>query len=388
MVGRSACGCGSRFDLPTIESARLINKLVFQNLKHRPVRTLLSVFAIAIEVTMILTLVGVSFGMLEEAERRARGVGADILIRPPGSSIISFSSASMSEKLVDFFAQQPHVAVATGTVTYGAGVMENAGGIDFDTFSKISGPFRFLSGGPIQREGDIIVDQPYARSRKVKVGDGLELWNRKWRVAGIYESGKLARIILPKATVQEIAGTPGRISQIFLKLDHPSSVETVMAKLKADPQLHGYIILSLEEWTSLFSVNNVPALKPFIIVVITLAVVVGFLVVFLSMYTAVLERTREIGILKSLGASQGYVLQILLRETALLAGIGAVLGIVITYGTRWLVNRFAGPALTQVIVPEWWPYTTIIAMVGALLGTLYPGFKAVRQDALEALSYD
>ena len=60
----------------------MINKLVLENLKHRPVRTMLSISAIAIEVTMILTLVGLSRGMLDESARRARGVGADIWIRP------------------------------------------------------------------------------------------------------------------------------------------------------------------------------------------------------------------------------------------------------------------------------------------------------------------
>jgi hypothetical protein len=67
----------------------LLNKLVFENLRQRPVRTCLSVLAIGVEVTMILTLVGISYGTLDETARRARGVGADILVRPPSSSIIS-----------------------------------------------------------------------------------------------------------------------------------------------------------------------------------------------------------------------------------------------------------------------------------------------------------
>src|SRR5580698_8833272 len=92
----------------------LINRFVLSNLGHRPVRTLLSILAIAVEVTMILTLVGVSYGTLDATARRARGVGADIMIRPPGSSIIGLSTAPMTDKLLDFVAQRPHVAVATG----------------------------------------------------------------------------------------------------------------------------------------------------------------------------------------------------------------------------------------------------------------------------------
>lgn len=365
----------------------MIGKLVLENLKHRPVRTLLSILAISIEVTMILTLVGVSRGMVEESKKRAQGVGADIWVRPPSSSLISFSTSSMPEKLVDFFAGQPHVAIATGSVNYGAGLMESVSGIDYDKFAAMSGGFRFLEGGPIKGDGEIITDERFARQRKIHAGDTLKLWNRDWKLVGVYESGKLAHLILPMKTVQDLSGATGKVSQIFLKVDKPENVQKVLDALKANPQLAGYPIYSVEEWTSLFSVDKVPALKPFIYVVITLGVVVGFLVVFLSMYTAVLERTREIGILKALGASSGFILGILLRETGVLALIGAAVGTLATFGTRYLVNTFASP-LTQDIVPDWWPYTLGIAVGGAMLGTLYPALKAIRQDALEALSYE
>jgi putative ABC transport system permease protein len=300
---------------------------------------------------------------------------------------MTFSNASMPEKLADFFASQPNVELAVGAVSYGAGVGESTSGVDLDKFAKMS-PFRFVEGGMIRDKDDILVDQRYADQKKLRAGSKIELWNRTWEVAGIFESGKLARIILPKETVQELSGASGRVSQIFLKLDDSKNAEMVKNRLKSNPMLQGYPIYTIEEWTSLWSVNTVPGLQPFIAVIVTLGVVVGFLVVFLSMYTAVLERTREIGILKSLGASSAYILGILLRETAVLAVIGALFGIVVTYGARWAVNTYAGPALTQMIVVDWWPITGAIAISGAMLGTLYPAVKAVRQDALEALSYE
>jgi putative ABC transport system permease protein len=118
-----------------------------------------------------------------------------------------------------------------------------------------------------------------------------------------------------------------------------------------------------------------------------LGVFVGFLVVFLSMYTAVLERTREIGILKALGASPAYILRVLLSETVLLAVIGSVVGIGFTYGTQWIMNTFV-PSMNTVIVPEWWPRAASIAIVAALIGATGPGWKAAKQDAIEALAYD
>ena len=117
-------------------------------------------------------------------------------------------------------------------------------------------------------------------------------------------------------------------------------------------------------------------------------VAIGFIFVFLSMYTAVLERTREIGMLKALGASPGFIINILLRESLLLAVLGAITGIVFSYGTRYLFLVLIPASMQQKIEPLWWPKALLIAMLGALLGTLYPGLKAAKQDAIEALSYD
>jgi len=133
--------------------------------------------------------------------------------------------------------------------------------------------------------------------------------------------------------------------------------------------------------------DNLPMIKNFTRVVIGIAVVVGFLVVFLSMYTAVLERTREIGILKALGASPGYIMGMLLRETVVLAIFGSIVGILMTYGARALLATFA-PTFPMLIVKIWWPTTSAIAIAGSLIGALGPGFKAAKQDAIEALSYD
>jgi putative ABC transport system permease protein len=111
-------------------------------------------------------------------------------------------------------------------------------------------------------------------------------------------------------------------------------------------------------------------------------------VVSMAMYTAVLERTREIGILKALGASSGYILNLLIRETILIAIIGTVVGIIMTYGTQWLMMHAVPASLTQETVYKWWPIAGAISVVGALLGAIFPGWKAVKQDVIQALSYE
>jgi len=364
----------------------LINKLVVENLKHRPVRTLLSIIAISIQVTLVLALVGLSRGMLNDQARRAKGVGADILVRPPGSALF-FSGGQMLDRIVPAVVDKvPHVEVATGVLTYGTDLFNYVTGIDLAKFDAMSGGFQFIHGGPFKQSDDVMVDEYYAEQHKVHVGDTITIINRPWHVSGIYEPGMLARVVVPIDTLQDLTANTGKVTMIYVKVDRPENISQTMAELSA--RLKEYKINSMEDYVSLFSPGNIPMLTQFIGVVIGLGVLVGFLVVFLSMYTAVLERTREIGVLKALGASPGLILNIVLRETALLAVAGSILGIALAYGTRALISSLMPGTLIQAVVYDWWAIAAGIALVGALLGAVYPGLKAARQDAIEALAYE
>lgn len=364
----------------------MVNKLVIENLKFRPVRTALSILAVGLEVTLMLTIVGLSHGMLADSQRRARGVGFDVLIRPPGSSVLSLSTSPMTEKLVSWVEKQPHVKMALGSMVHPTGGMMAVTGIDLDGFTRMSGGFRYMAGRPPRESDEILVDTYYARQNGLQTGSKLNLMNRDWRVCGIIGEGQLARLVIPIRVLQNLTSNTDKISQIYVTVDNPANTAAVIEQLKA--QLHGYPILSMEEFLSMLSVDKVPGLPQFIGVIIGLSVVVGFLVVFLSMYTAVLERTREIGVLKALGASPAFVLNLLFRETFLLAVLGSVLGIGFSYGTRWLIMTFVPASLSQMIVPDWWPIAGAIALAGAILGTAYPGWRAARQDPIEALAYE
>lgn len=369
------------------EEAGVVNRLVWQNLLHRPIRTLLGIIAVGVEITLILTVVGLSQGMLEDSARRTRGVGADIIVRPSTTqAAMSFSSADLNEKLVGAFAAMPQAQMATGiTVYWLQNVFQNVTGIDLAGFSRMSGGLVYLSGGPFERPYDAIIDDIWARQNNLKVGDSYQIWNRKFRVVGIVEPGKLSRIFIPITTMQDLMGWNGKLSQIYLKLRDPGHTADVVAQLKQ--QFPGYQIFAMSDFTALFSINNIEGLSKFIKVIIGLAVTIGFLVVMLSMYTAILERTREIGILKSLGASQSYIVSIVIRETLLLALLGIGAGIGLSFGAKALIeNRF--PILIVSLHPDWWLWAGLIAIGGALLGALYPAARAARQDPIAALAYE
>ena len=364
----------------------MITKLVLQNFKHRPIRTFLTVLAIGLQVTLVLTIVGLSRGLIDADQTRTRGVGADILVRPPGAAVIGINGSPMPEKLVDLIEKQSDVAVAQGIVLHPIEGLEVITGIDIDTFDRMSGGLDYHKGGAFQTPNDILVDTNYADQHKLDIGSTIELANHKWTVRGIVRPGKLSKIFAQKHVLQDLTSSDGRITMVYVKLRDTRTLANTIATFKQ--LLDGYQIHSMDEFLSLITPDTVPGLNAFIATIVGLAVVFGFLVVFLAMYTAVLERTREIGILKALGASAGYIIGMLMRETILLAVIGSAIGIALSYLAKWALTSFVPSSLPVVAVPDWWFRAALISLAGAMLGAIYPGTKAVRQDTIEALAYE
>ena len=349
-------------------------------------RSLLSILLIGVPVTLILCLVGLSHGFLEDSQHRARAIGADVVVRPPGSTLLTLSGG-ISEKIVDWLGQQPHVKMAVGAVNQPVqGITLGATGVDLKLFDRMSGGFNYLHGGPFQRPDDVIIDQFYADQQHAHVGDRITILNTPWRVSGIFEGGKLAHIVFPLGVLQQKTSNIGKVSQIYLKLDDAANTAAVVQDLVS--KLPDYPIYSMDDFTSLYNVSNIPALREFIIVIMAIGVIIGFAVVCLSMYMAVLQRTREIGILKSLGASQVFILRIILTEAVLLGIGGTILGIGMSYGACWLIRTIEPASIPMVIVPIWWPIAGVVTLIGSAFGALYPGISAARHDTIEALSYE
>jgi putative ABC transport system permease protein len=366
----------------------MINKLVIENLKYRWVRTLLSALVVGVQVMSILTLVGLSKGMLQESAQRSKGTGADIFLKPDtGQGTFSFSSGQVPEKFVAYVAKQPNVAMAVGVLSQPVELITSMNGVDISQFEKISGGFRFVTGGEPKGPDDLLVDESYARQKHLQVGQTVNLLGHDWHLAGVVQGGMLARFVVPLTTLQTLTGNSNRVSQILVKLDNPALTDREVAHF--NQLLKGNLrAISIADLMSQFSINNIPQLRAFIWVITALSVVVGFLVVFLSMYTAVVERTREIGILKALGAQPLTIVDILVREAVVLAMAGCVIGILLSFVAKLVVTQFMPASLNIVDVPGWWPIAAAIALGGALLGAIYPGLKAARQDAIEALAYE
>ena len=368
----------------------MMNRMIVGNLVHRPIRSLISIVAIALEVTMILLIVGLSLGMLQDTRARTAGIGADVLVLPPGSSFIAgLTGAPMPIKIGSVLAKLPHVAKVAPVVTQitTAGNLEIIAGIDLPSYESMSSGFHYLAGGPFQNPYDVLVDDLFAQSKHAKVGDTIEILNNKFRICGIVERGKGARKFVPLSTLQDLIGAKDKATVFYLKLDDPANAETVIEEIKAVPGMERYVATSMASYLAMMTTSNYPGLSTFIDVVVGISVIIGFIVIFQAMYTAVMERTREIGILKAMGASKLYIVNVVLRETVLLALGGIVLGIAVSLAARaGLARKF--PLLQVVVAGGWIVRATVIAIAGAVAGALYPAFKAAQKDPIDALAYE
>jgi putative ABC transport system permease protein len=367
-----------------------MNRLVLGNLLHRPLRSGISILAVAIEVAMILSIVGILFGQIEGSRRQTSGIGADLIVRPPNASFIAgVSGAPVPAKVADILRKLPHVAVASPAIQQLSvkTSVETIWGIDYASYNALR-PFVFLSGGPFQGPNDVIVDDIFARTgQHYEVGATIPLLDHPFRICGIVEHGKGGRKYLPIRTLGALLGAEDNASIIFVKSDDPKNQQLIEQEIHAQPGMSGYQVQTLAESLSQMTPEHLPAFTDALYVVIGLAVVVGFIVIFQAMYTAVLERTREIGILKSLGASQTYIVDLVLRETAFLSIVGIVLGIAVTFVLKKVIDvRF--PTIPFPVDAHWMIAATLIALGGALVGATYPALKAARKDPIEALAYE
>lgn len=366
----------------------MMGELVLRNLFHRPLRTLIGVIAVAVEVALVVLIVGLTSGLLTETAKRIEGIGADIMLQSPSAQVfLAFSGSPMPIKIAEKLKELKYVQAVTPALLQfnSSGGVDVIYGIDPESFRAVSGGFVFHEGHDMEGPDDLLVDDWAAKAKHIKVGDTYKLLNHDWHVAAIIEHGKGARLFVPLETLQDLVGAHDKASIFLLKCTRPEHTEDVMEQMRQS--FPGYPVRPLKDFLSLMTSTNIPGLQAFINAMIALAVCIGLLVIFLTMYTTVIERTRDIGVLKSLGADRSFIVRALLTESAVLCVFGIVAGIGLSYLVR--AAFLAGfPTLSILITPGWILRAGGIALAGAMLGASYPAWLASRKDAVEALSYD
>ena len=367
-----------------------MNRLVAGNLLHRPLRAAISVLAVAIEVVMILSIAAIMIGQVNGARTSTSGIGADMIVRPPNASFLSnIGGAPVPAKVAVVLRTLPHVAVVAPVIAQltTSTAVETIYGIEFDSYNALR-PFKFVAGTPFTGPNDVIVDDYFARTDKgYHVGDTIQIFNHPFHICGIVEHGKGGRKFVPIRTLGALNGVENNASLFYVRSDNQQNQNLIRQEILATPGMSQYQVQTLDEWLSMMTPSHLPAFNIALNVVISIAFIVGFIVIFQSMYTAVMERTREIGILKSLGASKLYIVNVVLRETAIFSVAGIVLGFLITVALKTAMSaRF--PTLPFPVETPWVVRTAGLAFLGSMLGAVYPALKAAQKDPIDALAYE
>jgi putative ABC transport system permease protein len=367
---------------------RLMDSLVFSNIAHRPARTAVSILGTGIGVLLIVFTVGLAHGVLHERGKRESNIGAQIMIRASGSIGLTGSSPfKLHASHAAEIAAVPGVRAATpigqaldSTDTgFGSRLID---GIDYDQYASLTG-IAIREGRKPESGDEAIVDPEWKERRHAKIGDTVPLFKRPFKIVGVYEPPGGGRIKIPLATMQDQAGADGKATAILVAVNDPAKQEEVGAEIRKrfpDDQL-----IFTRDLPELYA-TGVPALNIFIKVVVGIAASISMLVILLAMYTTVTERTRQIGILKSLGMSNPSIAWVIEQEAIVVSLLGVIVGVLLTLAARFAVMRVT--SLTIEIEPRWVLVALLVGLLGGTIGALYPALRAARQDAVDALSYE
>jgi putative ABC transport system permease protein len=367
-----------------------MNMLIAANLSHHPGRTAASVVGVAVGFVLVVMTVGLVRGALRERGQRDANIGVEIMVTGQGQGIsIATSDMTLPVGLAEEIRGVPGVAAATPVGQNmelkgdnGIGIRQ-IDGIDYESFIT-AGRMRIVEGSPLPKEGNVaIIDVKYAADKKLKIGNSIEGFDRQFRIVGIYEPEAGPRIKVPLKAMQEALGADGKCSMIYVKCANSAEQEAVARRI--DEKFPEHRIIFTRDLPELYA-TGYAGFNVFLNIIAGLATVISLLVILLTMYTTVTERTRQIGILKSLGASKPFIAGVFVREALMIALLGVVGGLIFSLAARYLLVHFLGWKIQ--IELGYVIYSSLAGLTSGIIGALYPALRAASQDPVEALSYE
>ena len=349
-------------------------------------RSAISVLGVALGVALVMLFTGLAHGMSDDLQKRSSNVSAEIIFTRPGSLSLMAASVNLSTKYVPLLQQLDGVESATPVIRhfYAAGAfgVDQVEGVEWDGFSKMNN-LRIVQGRAPASPDEILIDETKA-ARNHPVGSTLKVFGEKlYRVAGIYAPESGARVKMPLRTLQDELEAPDKCTFIYVKVKNPAD-QVAVAKRIDETFPGNKIQLTRDVFVTIE--NSIPGLTVFLRVLVVLAAIVSALVIMLAMHTTITERTREIGILKAMGASRTYIIGEIEREALLISLLGMLVGFALAGIGGFGIHKMTG--LIFEFSPKWALTAAAIGLLGGALGALYPAARAANLDPVNALAYE
>jgi len=360
--------------------------LVLANLKVRPLRTLISVVGVALGVALIILFTGLARGITNDMARRASNWKAEIVFTRPGAMELTSASPSLSTTYVKKLMEIEGVESVVPVIRYispnpkGRWGFQQLDGVDWKPFAEMNG-MEIVAGRAPEANDEVILDERQMKKENYKIGDTIELFGGKsFRIVGIFSPPSGSRIKMSLSAMQEVLEAPNKCTYILVKVKDGEDVERVAARI--NEKLPGNKINLTRDFV-IDAQERLPGLNTFLQALVGLGAFVSTIFVLLCMYTTITERRREIGILKSLGASKRFIISAIEGEAFLIAILGILVGFFISFIASFVIQKsFELPVEFSF---NWILTAMIIAIAGSFIGALYPAWKASTIDPVEAI---
>ena len=396
--------------------------LAWKNLKKRKLRAWLTMIGIFISIATIFTLISLSLGLQGAIQDQFEMLGGDkFFIQPKGQ--LGPPSAGASVKLTKLDVDEVEKINGVKLVSY---LVARNGEIEFkdekrffpvyglpskdmDLYTELGG-FKIDEGKILGKEdrGKIVLGNYYKSrnifSKPVKSGDKLLINGKEFEVEGIFQlvgnPDDDKNILMGSDDFEELFGTGDRVDFLIVQISEGENINEVAANTErrlrkfrnVNEKTQDFTILTPEELLATFG-NILAIVTGFLGGIAAISLLVGAIGITNTMYTSVLERTKEIGIMKAIGAENKDILFVFIIESGLLGLVGGIIGVILGVSISKTIEYIAiqqlGTKLLQAAAPLWLIFGCLAFafFTGVIAGT-WPAWKASKTNVVDALRYE
>lgn len=372
-------------------------KLILQNPFRNKTRSLLAIIGIAIGIATIVALGLITASLEDSTETTLKEGSAEITATKIGSSMAS-SSGNLNESYVEELSKIDGVEKTAGMLE--STVIDTSKSSDSSRygFSLYGAKTDDLSivginniNGSVfnENENELIVGKNLAEEENYTIGDKVDVYGKEFKITGIYETGSIfydSAMYTGLSKLQNLTDNEEKISSISIKIKKDANLTTVNDKIKNEYN-DTLRTITAEEMTQTID-DTLGMINSATTAIEALAIIIGGLGVINTMMMTVFERTREIGVLKSVGWSKKRILSMIMGESIVLTIISGIIGSILGVLAVFILFKLNGDNMTLIFNINIFIKAFLVALSVGIIGGLYPAIKASRLSPTEALRYE